>query len=275
MTLDPSRVTRATTDSTHFRGPRVVTGDMKSTTKIATTVDVSRDVARSSARWFVGISRHGVLAAERVAQAPSSRNRFRQVISMFFGSLFIGLGVSLFVHARLGVPAFDVMLTAIRDLLGISLGQAGWVFTGFLFIVASVLGRRPTLGGLFYMAANGVAVDAWMYLIRDPQSIVLRMLFVVLGTLAIAGGIALVIHAGLTGGSIELLMRAAEDRGLDPFRVRRNIEIAIVLGGVLLGGDFGVATVFFVLTMSPALKAGQQALADHRAGRELRVTPAD
>lgn len=246
---------------------------MRSSTKVAATVDVSRDAARSSARWFVGISRHGVLAAERVAQAPASRSRFRQTVSMFSGSVFIGLGVSLFVHARLGVPAFDVMLTALRDILGISLGQAGWVFTSILFSIAAVLGRRPTLGGVVYMLSNGIAVDVWMRVIRDPDPLAVRMLFVVLGTLAIAAGVALVIHAGLTGGAIELLMNAGADRGRDPFKVRRGIEIAIVVVGVALGGDLGWATIFFVLTMSPALKAGQQALKDHRAGRALRVTP--
>lgn len=239
--------------------------------KLTSTVDVSRHAARTSARWFVGISRHGVVAAERVARRPQSRKGFRQVLSQFAGSVLIGLGVSLFVHARLGVPAFDVMLTALRDLLGITLGQAGWLFTGSLFLLATLLGRRPRISGLFYMLANGLAVDIWLRLIRDPELLAVRFLFVVLGTLVIAGGVALVVHAGLTGGAVELLMHAAEDRGLDPFAVRRAIEVLIVVGGVALGGDLGFATIFFVLTMSPSLKAGQQALADHRDGRERRI----
>ena len=274
VTPDRSGVTRAHRISRMISGRSVVTKDMHATERLSSTVDVSKDAARASARWFVGISRHGVLAAERVTQLPSSRNRFRQSISMFSGSLFIGLGVSLFVHSRLGVPAFDVMLTALRDILGISLGQAGWVFTSFLFAIAAILGRRPTLGGVLYMLMNGIAVDVWMRLIRDPDALTVRMLFVLLGTLAIAAGIALVLHAGLTGGSIELLMNAAADRGRDPFKVRRSIEIAIVVVGVVLGGDLGWATVFVVLTMSPALKAGQQALNDHRTGRAQRLTPA-
>jgi uncharacterized membrane protein YczE len=68
------------------------------------------------------------------------------------------------------------------------------------------------------------------------------------------------------------LMRAAEDRGVDPFRARQAIELWIILGGVLLGGDIGIATAIFVLTMTPFLKAGQQALADHRSGRQARLS---
>ena len=100
-----------------------------------------------------------------------------------------------------------------------------------------------------------------------------RMLFVLLGTTAIAAGIALVVHAGLTGGAIEQLMNAGADRGIDPFRLRRGLEIAIVVTGVALGGDLGPATIFFVLTMTPILRLGQQALVDHRAGRTARLAP--
>lgn len=243
------------------------------------TTDVGRrrDTARASTRakvdWFAGLSRHGVIAAERVTSKPRTRTTVRKLFSLFGGSTLIGLGVSLFVHARLGVPAYDVMLTALRDRLGISLGQASWLFTGSLFGVAWILGRRPRLNGAVFLLGNGVSVDLWLRLINDPDALVTRMLFVVIGTAAIAGGVALVVHAGLTGGAIEQLMNAGADRGLDPFRVRRGLELGIVLTGVLLGGDIGPATVFFVLTMSPMLKAGQQALADHRNGRASRLRP--
>ena len=189
------------------------------------------------------------------------------------GSTLIGLGVALFVHGRLGVPAYDVMLTAIRDRLGISLGQAAWLFTGILMLIATALGRRPRLSGLLWVFANGISVDVFMALIRDPDQLGVRMVFVLLGTISIASGVALVVHAGLTGGAIELLMNAAEDRGRDPFVVRRWLEIGIVALGVALGGDLGPATVFFVLTMSPLLKAGRQALEDHRRGRAERLRP--
>ena len=236
-----------------------------------------RDAALTSARkkvdWFAGLSRHGAIAAERITNTPRTRTTARQVFSQIGGSILIGLGVSLFVHARLGVPAYDVMLTALRDLLGITLGQASWLFTGSLFAVAWALGRRPRISGLFYLLGNGLSVDLWLSVINDPDDIFSRILFVVVGTAAIAGGVAMVVHAGLTGGAIEQLMNAGADRGLDAFRVRRGIEIGIVVAGVLLGGDLGPATIFFVLTMSPMLKVGKQALADHRAGRAARLRP--
>ena len=242
-------------------------------TRLNSGLDVSRNAAKTSARWFNGLSRHGLVAAERLAAKPQTRTSVRQVASLFTGTAIIGLGVSLFIHSGLGVPAYDVMLSALRDRLGVSHGQAGWIFTGFLFLVATALGRRPQISGLFYLLFAGISVDVWLRLINDPEPLVVRMLFVVFGTAAIATGVALVIHAGLTGGSIELLMRAGEDRGLDPFRVRQGLEIGIVALGVILGGDLGIATIFFVLAMSPMLRAGRQALEDHRRGRAERLRP--
>ena len=242
-------------------------------TRLNSGLDASRNAAKTSARWFNGLSRHGLVAAERLAAKPQTRTSVRQVASLFTGTAIIGLGVSLFIHSGLGVPAYDVMLSALRDRLGVSHGQAGWIFTGFLFLVATALGRRPQISGLFYLLFAGISVDVWLRLINDPEPLVVRMLFVVFGTAAIATGVALVIHAGLTGGSIELLMRAGEDRGLDPFRVRQGLEIGIVALGVILGGDLGIATIFFVLAMSPMLRAGRQALEDHRRGRAERLRP--
>ena len=34
------------------------------------------------------------------------------------------------IRADLGLPPYDVLLSAIREALGITLGQAGWVRTG-------------------------------------------------------------------------------------------------------------------------------------------------
>ena len=236
-------------------------------------VGTSRTIARSTGKWFTGLSRQGVVAAERFTNKPRTRTTVRQFMSLLTGTMLIGLGVSMFVQSRLGVPAYDVMLSALRDILGVTHGQAGWLFTGALFVVAAVLGHRPRIDGLVYLLATGVAVDVWLSLINVPDPLILRMLFVVIGTASIAAGVALVVHAGLTGGSLELLMHAAEDHNIDPFRFRMLFEVGVVALGVILGGDLGWATVFFVLAMTPMLKAGRQALEDHRRGRAERLRP--
>ena len=238
---------------------------------VQTTAETTVESTRASARWFVGFTRAGIMAAGERVSTPATRSGFSQIVSLLLGSTMIGLGVTLFVRADLGVPAYDVMLTAIRDHLGLSLGQAGWLFTGLLFVVASLLGQRPRPSALFYTVSNGIAVDTFMRLVREPEVLAVRIGFVALGTGIIAAAIALVLHAGFSGGSLELLMQAAEERGIDRFRMRTTLEFAIVAVGLLLGGDFGPATIVFVLSISPILQAGQRALDDHRLGRQLRI----
>ncbi len=234
-------------------------------------IQTTAETTVESTRWFIGLTRGGILAAGERVSTPAARSGFSQIASLLMGSTMVGLGVTLFVRANLGVPAFDVMLTALRDQLGLSLGQAGWLFTGAMFLLATMLGQRPRPSALFYTLSNGIAVDTFMRLVREPQVMAVRIGFVALGILIMSAAIALVLHAGFGGGSLELLMKAGEERGLNPFRVRTVLEVLIVGTGFLLGGDFGPATVVFVLTVGPVLRAGRRALSDHRLGRQLRL----
>ncbi len=251
---------------------------VRAATTAQTTAETTKAAGRAtvaSTRWFLGLSRDGVIAAGRHVSdqidTPTARTGARQIATLLLGSSLIGLGVSLFVRANLGVPAYDVLLTALRDRLGVSLGQAGWLFTGLLFVVAGLLGQRPRPSALAYIVANGIAVDTFIHLIRSPDVLAVRIGFVVLGTLAIATAISLILHVGLSGGAFELLMRAGAQRGLNPFHVRTGVEVSVVVAGVALGGDIGPATAVFVVAMSPSLRALQMALSDHRNGRHLRL----
>ncbi len=187
------------------------------------------------------------------------------------GASLIGLGVALFVHARLGVPPYDVFLSVVRDRVGMTLGQAAWTMSAVFFTIATLLGRRPRIGGLIYVLMVGFSVDTWLSLVNDPELLVVRVLFVVFGLLSIVSGVSLVIHSGLTGGAFELLMWAGADRGYDPIRIRSALEIGLFAAGVILGGDLGVATVVYAVAVGPVMRVLRQAMDDHRAGRAARL----
>ena len=190
---------------------------------------------------------------------------------LVFGSVMIGLGVSLFLHARLGLPPFDVLLSAIVDRTGLTHGQAAWSVSGSLLALVTLLGRRPSLFGVVFVLTNGASVDAWSMLIADPDSLVTRLLFVALGVMSIAGGIALVAHSSSTGGPFELLTRAAGDRNLNPTVFRSFLELSTVATGVALGGSLGVGTLIFVFSIGPTISFAVQALSDREVGRRRRL----
>ncbi len=187
------------------------------------------------------------------------------------GSTLIGLGVSLFIHARLGLPPYDVLLSAIVDRTGLTHGQAGWALSGGLFALASVLRRRPSWYGIAFVVANGASVDGWTKLLVDPSGLGTRVLFVALGIAAIASGVAVVAHSSSTGGPYELLTLAAGDRGLNPTVFRSVLEFSTVALGVALGGALGLGTLAFVVSIGPAISFAAQAFADRRDGRHQRL----
>ena len=223
------------------------------------------------------VTRHGALIAARSLQSASTKRAARarstaeRLALVLLGSVFIGLGVSLFIHARLGLPPYDVLLSAIVDRTMLTHGQAGWALSGGLLALVSVLGRPPSWYGIVFVVANGASVDGWTRLLVDPSGLGARLLFVALGIAAIAGGVAVVAHSSSTGGPYELLTLAAADKGLNPTIFRSVLEFSTVALGVGLGGALGLGTLAFVIAIGPGIAFASQALADRRDGRQQRL----
>lgn len=196
----------------------------------------------------------------------------QQALWLVPASILIGLGVAALADARLGMSPFDVWLSALQDLTPLSFGQAAWVTSGVLFVVAAALGVPPSLRSVGYILLNGVTIDLARTVLIPPDHIVMRAAMALGGWLALVTGVAIVVHKGAAGGAFEALMRAAEQRGHRPLLLRSALEIGFFVVGLALGGSFGPMTVVIALGMSPAIGVGLQALEDHRVGRDARVS---
>jgi len=190
---------------------------------------------------------------------------------MLVGSAILGAGVALLIRAELGLAPYDVLLSAIARALDITHGQAGWLVAGGLLVVASILGRRPRVATVAWVITNGVAIDAVLPLLEAAEALVTRIVFAAAGTTAIAGGVALVLHSGGTGGAFELIIKALGDRGLKPIPVRTVMELTTLVTGLALAGDAGFATIAFAMTFGSLVVGAERALDDHRVGRALRL----
>lgn len=221
----------------------------------------------------VGLSRHSLLPVMRLVSAAPPRSMAVRISSLGVGSTMIGFSVALLVQANLGLAPYDVLASGVGDHLGISLGQAGWAIAAALFLTASTLGRSPSIWGMGYVFANGLTIDAASGLLNAPPTVMGRLLFVGMGVVLMASGINMVVHSGTTGGPFELLMLAAEDRGVSRTQTRYALEFGVLALGVGLGGAFGVATVAYAATMGVVLHVIGQVFADHRAGRRRRLEP--
>lgn len=226
-------------------------------------------VLRRATRF--GISRHGVIAnARRLRQTPLPPVA-GSLVWVLSASALIGLGVAFLLAAELGVPPFDVWLSAVDQRTPLSHGQAAWATSGVIFAVAAAMGVRPKLAGLVFVFVNGLSVDIAQQLIVTPDTLGVRVMMAVVGLFLLASGIGLIVHAAATGGAFEAVMEVADRRGADSSRVRTLLELTVLGAGILAGGEFGLLTVVVALTLGPLLAAVMQALADHRAGREARL----
>ena len=268
-------MTADTAYSTHIQGQQGDNIGMETTTFARILRGSFHRISQSIGATFrfvgrLGFGRSGGLAATRRAFPRRALTPLRMAMSLVVGSLLIGTGIALLTEARLGLGPFDVLASGLQPHLGLSLGQTVWTISGFLFIVAAVLGQRPSRWGIAYVGSIGFAIDAVSGSINGPASLFGRSLFVVAALATISAGISLVVHSGSTGGSLELLMKAGEVRGMDRRTVRTSLEVAVLVIGIALGGSFGPATIVIALGIGPALGVMGQALEDHSHGRMQR-----
>lgn len=228
-----------------------------------------------SAVGRLGFGRQAGLVAARRRFPARAHTPMRRAMSLFVGSLLIGVGVSLLRQADLGLSPYDVLVSGLQPRLGLSFGQTVWLVSFVLFAIAAALRVFPSIWGIAYVLANGVAIDAVAGFINAPTSMAGRIFFVVIALATIGAGISLVVHSGSTGGSFELLMRAGEQRGFDRKKVRTTLEVSALAVGISLGGSIGPATVAVAVSMGPILVLVGQALEDHSAGRILRQLATD
>lgn len=218
----------------------------------------------------LGFGRQGGLTSTRRMFTARAATPVRRAVSLFAGSLLIGTGVAMLTQARLGLTPYDVMVSGVNQHVALSFGQTVWLVSALLFLVAAVLGQRPSRWGLAYVGCVGFAIDGVSGLINRPETLPIRGLFVLLALVTIAAGVSLVVHSGSTGGAFELLMRVGDDRGYDRRVVRTSLEIGALLLGISLGGSVGPATVVIALGIGPLLGVMGQALEDHDRGRAHR-----
>lgn len=218
----------------------------------------------------VGMSRHSALGVARSLSTTRPMSFTTQVSALLLGSGLIGIAVALLVEARLGLAPYDVLSSGLSRRTDLSLGQAGWSVAALLLLVASLLGRRPSAWGLAFVFLNGLAIDAASEILRHPESMAMRVMFVPAGIFVMAAGITLVVRSGTTGGPFELLVAAGKDRGVNPVVVRCVLDFGVLTLGLVLGGSFGPATVVYGLFMGASIVTMSQAADDHSHGRSRR-----
>ena len=186
---------------------------------------------------------------------PLPTDRFVQrLVRCVVGLAMFGLGISMFLASKLGVPAWDVFHQGISRKTGVPIGLIIEISSVFVLLFWIPLRQRLGLGTLL----NAIEIGLVVFLIGNhlPESdrIIWRVAYVVGAMFVIAIGSGLYIGAGLGSGPRDGLMLGLAQRGISVRVARTGVELTVLAAGLALGGSFGIATVVFTLGIGPLVQ---------------------
>jgi uncharacterized membrane protein YczE len=167
------------------------------------------------------------------------------------GQAFFGLGISMFVTARLGLAPWDVFHQGVSRHTGLALG---WVIeiTGFVLLLLWIpLHQRPGVGTILNAIVIGLVVNLIGDHLPSTDRLIPRLAYVVGAVVVIAIASGLYIGAGLGTGPRDGIMVGLAARGYSVRLVRTALEALVMAVGFALGGHVGIGTVAFVVGIGP------------------------
>jgi uncharacterized membrane protein YczE len=177
-------------------------------------------------------------------------------VQLLVGLVMYGVSVAMMVRGGLGVAPWDVLTSGFVRHVPISFGQAVIAISFVVLLFWLPLRETPGIGTLANAFLIGLSADATLAVLSQPASLVPRA-GLMLGGIALCGlATAVYIGAQLGRGPRDGLMTGLARRtGLSLRLVRTALEVTVVLVGVALGGQLGIGTVLFAVTIGPIAQA--------------------
>lgn len=151
----------------------------------------------------------------------------------------------------MGLAPWDVFHEGFSQVLGWQFGRA-LVLTSFLVLLLWIpLRQRPGIGTLLNAVEIGLVADIAIALLPEPDTLWVRIPFMLVGVLLVGIGSGFYIGAGLGPGPRDGLMTGLAARGMKVSRARTSVELTVLLLGWILGGSVGVGTLVFALSIGP------------------------
>ena len=168
-----------------------------------------------------------------------------------FGLALFAVGISLQMNANIGAPPWDVFHQGVSKQTEISVGKV-IVMTGFILLLLWIpLKQKPGLGTILNALEIGLVADLALAIIPEPNNIFIRVVMAALGIVIVAVGTGFYIGSALGPGPRDGLMTGLAKRGI-PIRIGRTaIEVTVLIVGLALGGQVGVATFAFAFGVGP------------------------
>ena len=170
------------------------------------------------------------------------------------GLVLFGVGLALVVIGDFGLPPWDIFHQGLAEQTWLTIGTA-MILVGVVLLIALLVLREPLgFGTLANVLVIGLVVDAAIDIGGNPSNSIVRALCTFLGPLVVALGSGVYIGARLGPGPRDGLMTALDRRGIAIWKARTFIEGAALACGLVMGGTIGWGTVWFVVSIGPAVQ---------------------
>ena len=177
--------------------------------------------------------------------------RVRRLVQLFVGLILYGVSSSMLLLAGLGLDPWDVLHQGLSRRVGLGVGT--WaIIVGFAVLLLWIpLRQRPGIGTLCNVFVVGGVIDTVLAVVPAPHAIAVRVPLLLGGVLLNGVATGAYIGAGLGPGPRDGLMTGWAARGHSIRVVRTTIELSVLAIGWALGGDVGVGTVVYALSIGP------------------------
>lgn len=201
-----------------------------------------------------------------------ARLQARRIPRLVAGLVLFGVGISMTVIGDYGLPSWDVFHQGLSERLPISIGVAV-ILVGVVLVGAMVALREPIgIGTVLNVLIIGLVMDAILAVIDTPGSPIARAAYTLGGPLVVAVASGFYLGVRLGPGPRDGLMTAMARRGVTVWRARSIVEVTVLVAGYLMGGTVGWGTVWFLVSIGPAVQVALRFLSMPWHPDEPRVT---
>ncbi|WP_107767657.1 membrane protein YczE [Nocardioides terrigena] len=176
----------------------------------------------------------------------------RRLPQLFLGLALYGASLAMMVRGALGLAPWDVLHSGFILHVPMTIGQAVVLFSFLVLLLWIPLREKPGIGTVANALMVGVAADATLAVLAEPDSLGLRVALMLGGI--VLNGLATALYIGSQfgrGPRDGLMTGLARRTGWSLRLVRTGLEVTVVVIGLLLGGALGVGTVLYALAIGP------------------------
>lgn len=181
----------------------------------------------------------------------------KRCLVVILGLCISGVGIGLYLFARLGMDPASVFELGVGSVLHVSYGTASALLNIVILAVVFLIDRRyvnvASIFAIFLLGYTGQAT-AWMLeaTFGPVENLLLRGVVLIVAVGVMALGIPIYIRAKLGVGAIDLLSEIISDRSGWNYRwVRIAGDTTFVVVGWFLGGTVGIGTLIAAFGLGP------------------------